>query len=157
VFLYVPVVLLWCRDRGLGDAQAEDAACEVFHAVAARLGEFTPGHVQGGFRAWLRGLACEHLNEHPVPPEEPREVARTESALPAEDAGLERWLLYRRGLELFGADLEPRQWDAARRVLLEQEPAESVAASLDISVAGVLTAKARLLCRLREEMRSLDE
>jgi RNA polymerase sigma-70 factor (ECF subfamily) len=145
VYLYVPLVLLWCRDRGLSNSQAEEAACEIFHLVAARLGEFASGMPLGGFRSWLRQLVVEYLKD--LPATGVGELSEREA---------ERGLLYRRALDLLRAEFEPAQWEAARGILLDRQTPESVSAELGLSLAAIYTAKAFVLGRLREELRNLE-
>lgn len=147
VYLYVPLVLYWCRQRGLEDTPAEEAACEVFHVVAARLGEWTAGTSDGSFRTWLRRLVHDYLNDlRPVPGVES-----------AGEEVVERCLLYRRTLDLLYAEFEPGQWVAAQRTILQEQTPETVAAEFGLPLAAVFAAKALVLGRLREELRDLEE
>jgi RNA polymerase sigma-70 factor (ECF subfamily) len=144
-YLHVPLVLAWCHGRGLSDAEAEEAACEVFHKAADRLGEMTSG---GRFRDWLRRLAYGYLEE----------LRPASGSTPAEQEGeAERWLLYRRALELISSELEPAEREAARRIVFDEQTPETAAAELGLSLPAVFAAKAVLLGRLREELRDLDE
>jgi RNA polymerase sigma-70 factor (ECF subfamily) len=144
-YLYVPLVLSWCRSRGLGDAEAEEAACEVFHSVATRLGEFGAGK---NFRQWLRQLAFGYLDKiQPATRPSPGES----------DEECERLLLYRRALELIQGELDPGLGEAARRTVLDEQTPEAAAAELRVSLPAVFTARAHLLGRLREELRDLEE
>lgn len=162
VFLYVPLVLYWCKVQGLVDPQAEETACEVFHTVAARVGEYPSCRPRLAFRDWLRRLVHDSLETRhaatdppetrppgpPEPPVNPGGCGETDT---------ERWLLIRRVLEMVGAEFERGSWDASRRLLLGGETVEAISASLGQPLAKILTTKARLLARLREELRDLDE
>jgi RNA polymerase sigma-70 factor (ECF subfamily) len=168
--LYTPLVLWWCRGRGLPPHDAEDIVSEVFAALLARLGDF---HRQraGSFRAWLRCIthnkvsdfyrrrqrelaqgaggseALERLHELPADPGEESPVNEDE----------ERSILSHRAIELVQWEFEPRTWEIAMRVAVRGQRPNDVAEEFGVSVGAVYSAKSRVLTRLRSELKGLVE
>ena len=170
VDLYGPVVYRWCRQMGVGSADAADVAQEVFGAVSAHLDQFRRERPDDSFGAWLRTITRNKVRDHyrqhlcqpdaeggthayrqlldlAESPEESSAVDRVET-----DAGF-----LRRMLDLVRVEFENRTWEAFRRIVVDgQSPAE-VAAALGLSLPAVYKAKSRVLRRLREELRNLAE
>jgi RNA polymerase sigma-70 factor, ECF subfamily len=161
-FVYTPLVRWWCRQQGIGaPPDVEDVTQEVLAAVAGKVGEFTR-RATGSFRRWLYTIT-----RHKTADYFRRRVGATAAGgndaqarleqVPAADSGSswseegasERAILVRRALELVRHEFQPRTWEAAWRVTVdEQRPAE-VAPALGMSVAAVHSAKSRVLRRLR--------
>src|SRR5262249_8940065 len=73
---------------------------------------------------------------------------------PDSESGASGSLLHR-ALELIRGDFEERTWQAFWRSTVDGRPASDIAADLGTTVDAVYQAKARVLRRLREEMRDL--
>ncbi len=166
--LFAPVVYQWARRAGLQDCDAADVVQEVFAAVHAGLDQFRKDAAHGSFRGWLHRIArnkvCDHyrrrdrllvgeggsnavqrLNDHP-----------DLDHFGDEDNALETTcLLAKRALELIRGDFAPTTWAAFHAVVVDSQPAETVAAELGVSVGAVYVAKSRVLKRLREELAGL--
>jgi RNA polymerase sigma-70 factor (ECF subfamily) len=162
-FVYTPLVVWWCQRQGIGAPQdVEDVTQEVLAAVAGGIGEFTRS-AAGSFRRWLytitryktadyfrrRGsVAAVGGHDAQARLEQLPAVADSDSGSNEEGVS-ERAILVRRALELVCPEFQPRTWEAAWRVTVdEQRPAE-VAATLGMNVAAVHAAKSRVLRRLR--------
>jgi RNA polymerase sigma-70 factor (ECF subfamily) len=170
-FLYRPLVRFWCRRRGLRQAQdMEDATQEVFWALAGKIGSIMKGP-KGSFRSLLytmtRRKVADHfrrrrkqLVEAPGGNDAQDRLGNVPDTPPDrsadEDSATERTLLIRRALKLVSAEFQPRTWEAAWRVVVEEQPAADVAAGLGMKVGTVYTAKSRVLGRLREVLEDLQ-
>jgi RNA polymerase sigma-70 factor (ECF subfamily) len=169
VHLYAPLVVHWCRARGLQDQDAADVVQEVFRAVVAHVRAFRKERAGDTFRGWLRRITQNKLHDHfrrrgrearaeggssarerlaQLPGPEPAEND------PVADAEGER-ILFGRALELIRGEFEGRTWAAFWRTALEGQAAKDVAADLAMSPGAVRVAKCRVLRRLREELDDL--
>src|SRR5258707_526352 len=64
VRLYAPLVLHWCRGKGLQDQDIADIFQEVFRAVVAHVGSFRNEREGDTFRGWLRRITQNKLRDH---------------------------------------------------------------------------------------------
>jgi len=171
VDLYGPVVYRWCRQLGIGRADAADAVQEVFAAVAAGAGRFRRETPEHSFGAWLRTITrskvCDHFRrrrglrdaeggtdaqQRLLNLPESDDDSRSLSAPLATDTRF-----VHRALDVVRAEFEPRTWDAFWRIAIDgQSPAET-AAAMRLSLSAVYQAKSRVLRRLRRELRDSSE
>lgn len=161
VDLYTPLLYHWARRLGLGPDDAGDLVQDVFATLVERLPEFEydPGR---RFRGWLWTLTVNRFRERR---RRARAAAATEeqAAAPAEvpDATDElaedeyRRYLTARAVRLMRADFHPDTWRAFWEHAVNDRPAADVAAELGTTPGAVYAAKARVLARLREELRGL--
>jgi RNA polymerase sigma-70 factor (ECF subfamily) len=166
VHLYAPLVLHWCRGKGLQDPDVADIFQEVFRAVVTNVGIFRRERPGDTFRGWLRRITQNKLRDHfrrfdretrgvggssalqrfsDLP-----EPSPIEGDLPLDDEG-ER-ALFSRAIDLIRAEFEERTWAAFWRTAVEGRAAKDVAADLAMSAGAVRVAKSRVLHRLREEL-----
>lgn len=157
--LYTPLLDFWFTAAGLQAADRDDLTQRTLEILFRRLPAFEHNGRAGAFRAWLRGIAINLLREF--------RRARPLGELPSDplvdaDAGLsdlwdaqhDRHIL--NGLmRLVRPDFTETTWQAFRRLAIDAESAEAVAAELGLSVNAVLIAKSRVLCRLRQEAQGL--
>lgn len=161
VRLYTPLVYHWCRLAGLQSADVEEVGQEVFVAVLKGLARFSHEGTGATFRGWLRTVTRSKIADHfaargavgcggssaqdrlaGVPAPDPGDDAEAQAE--------EKYILYRRAIELMEVSFEP----ATRRafwLLLAGRTAKEVAAELGISPSAVYTAKSKILARLRDE------
>jgi RNA polymerase sigma-70 factor, ECF subfamily len=171
VDLYGPVVYRWCRQLGVGRADAADVVQEVFAAVAGGAGRFRRETPEHSFGAWLRTITrskvCDHFRRrHGLPDAEGGTAAQQRMLNVAESAEESLSLsasltpdarFVHRALDVVRAEFEPRTWDAFWRIAIDgQSPAET-AEAMKLSLAAVYQAKSRVLRRLRREMRDSSE
>ena len=171
VDLYGPVVYRWCRQLGVGRADAADVVQEVFAAVAAGAVRFRRETPEHSFGAWLRTItrskACDHfrrrrglLDAEGGTTAQQRLLNLPESA--EESLSLSVSLkpdarFVHRALEVVRAEFEPRTWDAFWRIAVDgQSPAEA-AEAMRLSLSAVYQAKSRVLRRLRRELYDSSE
>jgi RNA polymerase sigma-70 factor (ECF subfamily) len=167
VHLYGPLVLSWCRRRGLQTADAEDVTQEVLRTVFTRIGEFRKGP-GGSFRGWLLGITRNKLGDHwrrcsrQPQAEGGSEVRGKLEQVPSEEpadepASAEAMALYRRAFNLIRSEFEEQTWQAFWLVVCENRPPADVARELSLSLNAVYLAKSRVLRRLRETLGDLPE
>ena len=162
VKLYTPFLFHCCRRIGLDETEAADAVQDVFLLLLAKLPTFEYA-ASGSFRAWLRTVTVNKCRE--------RFRKRHEVAAGGSKTGLsdlvdvqdsdELWQaeyrqhLVARALELMQAEFEPTTWRAVWLTTVEDRPGADVAAELGMTTNAVYVARARVLRRLREELRDL--
>jgi RNA polymerase sigma-70 factor (ECF subfamily) len=166
VNLYAPLVVHWCRSRGLQDQDAADVVQEVFRAVVAHVGTFRKERAGDTFRGWLRRITQNKLHDHfrrrgreaaGVGGSSAQErLAQLPQPQPDEDEGAadeegER-ILFARALDLIREEFEEQTWAAFWKTAVEGRAAKDVAADLGMSPGAVRVAKCRVLRRLREEL-----
>jgi RNA polymerase sigma-70 factor, ECF subfamily len=166
VDLYGPVVYRWCRQLGVGRADAADVVQDVFAAVAAGASRFRRERPEHSFGAWLRTVTrskvCDHFRRRRglldaaggtnaqqqflnVPESIEESLSLSVSLKPDSR-------FVHRTLEVVRAEFEPHTWDAFWRIAVDgQSPAE-VAAAMNLSLPAVYQAKSRVLRRLRREL-----
>jgi RNA polymerase sigma-70 factor (ECF subfamily) len=169
--LYGPLVYQWCRREGLQDADAADVGQEVFRSVAAGIDRFRRDRPGDSFRGWLWGITHHKLQDHwrrqtAKPPAEGGSIARQRldqlAAQPDSDSSYqpapnEMENVLRRALELVSNQLEASTWKAFWRVAVDGRTAAEVADEMGMTVGAVYVAKSRVLARLREELRDLED
>jgi RNA polymerase sigma-70 factor (ECF subfamily) len=160
-FVYTPLVRWWCRQQGIAAPQdAEDVTQEVLAAVAGKVGEFSRS-ATGSFRSWLytitRHKTADYFRRRGAVAAGGSDAQVQLEQLPAADSGSswtaegasERAILVRRALELVRPEFQPRTWEAAWRVTVDEQRPADVGAELGMTAAAVHTAKSRVLRRLR--------
>jgi RNA polymerase sigma-70 factor (ECF subfamily) len=168
VNLYGPLVLSWCRGKGLQDQDSADVFQDVFQAVVASVGSFRKERQGDTFRGWLRRITQNKVRDHF---RKRRHEAQAEGGSSAqqrlaqlaepplvEDLAPEGECgLFARALDLIRGEFEPRTWAAFWRTAVEGRAPKDVAAELSLSPGAVRVAKSRVLHRLREELGDLME
>jgi RNA polymerase sigma-70 factor (ECF subfamily) len=160
--LYHPILSRWLRRSELQGADVEEIVSGVLLTVVRQIPHFEHNGRAGAFRAWLRQVMVNRLHElrrgpHGRPAD-PGDWDRVAALLQAPETELSRqWdrehdqLVLQRLLDLIRSEFAAETWEAFRRQVLGEEPAEKVAAALGMSVNAVRIAKCRVLGRLRQE------
>jgi RNA polymerase sigma-70 factor (ECF subfamily) len=164
VQLYTPLMFAWAERSGLQDQDASDLVQEVFLTLLRKLHGFQYDR-DGSFRAWLLTVVRNKWHEIqrrrapiPVSPD-----AFQLSDLPSPELAdsfgeaEHRQYLVQRALELIQEDLEPSTWRAWQQYAVAGRPVAEVAHELGITPHAVYLAKARVLRRLRQEIRGFLE
>jgi RNA polymerase sigma-70 factor (ECF subfamily) len=169
VELYGPLVYCWCQRSGLGREDSADVIQEVFLAVSTHIAGFRRDRAGGTFRGWLRTITANKIRDlfrrRQGSPEAPggsshyarlRELPAEELESSAGGAGPDtsRALLHR-ALQVLRGEFDERTWQAFWRTTIDEESSAEAAASLGMSANAVRKAKARVLRRLRTELRDL--
>ncbi len=166
VRVYEPFLRRFLRDPALrGDA--DDLLQDILTVLVRELPTFRRRRA-GSFRAWLRTVAVNRVNDWwRKRAHRPAAAGGTDAALrlaeladPASslsrqwDAEHDRHVA-RRLLELLEPEFTPGTWAAFRRQVVDGLSASAAAAELGVSVNAVLLAKSRVLRRLRDEAAGL--
>jgi RNA polymerase sigma-70 factor (ECF subfamily) len=157
----------WCRHWGLQDADARDVTQKVLLDLARQLPEFKYDRSKR-FRAWLKTIAHRAWSKYVDTLRRPgrgsgdSDVGAMLDSVEALD-DLARRLDKEFDLELLEGAMsvvrervEPTTWEAFRRLALEHESGEAVAAALGKSVDAVFKARSNVTKLLREEMKKLE-
>ncbi len=154
--LYTPLLLTWAKGLGLRDADAADLAQDVLLKVMRVLPTYQrkPGET---FRGWLFAVArneCADFRKRRATRPLPGAVGLSDVSDGSSDVSETdyRTLLVHRALELIRPDFTAGTWAAFAGVMLEDRPAATVAAELNVSANVVYLARHRVLTRLREEL-----
>ncbi|MBY0522073.1 MAG: sigma-70 family RNA polymerase sigma factor [Gemmataceae bacterium] len=170
VELYGTLVYGFARQRGLQDADAADLTQDVFQAVAQAAGRWQYDPAQGTFRGWLYGItrhklarflerrkrqvigsgdtgAYEQLGQQPDPD------ADGETAWEQEY----QQHLFRVAADAIRDSFAPATWQAFWQTAVEGNGPPAVAATLGMSVGAVYVAKSRVLARLAEQVKQLQQ
>lgn len=163
VELYTPLLLAWCKRLGLSDADAADLMQTVFVTLYEKLPEFRYDPTRS-FRAWLktvllnswRNQARKQRTGTPGAPGvlDPDLIADTDPRLQLDEAEY-RSHLVRRALTMMQEQFEPTTAKACWEFVVQDRPAQEVAAELDLTVNAVYLAKSRILRHLRRELQWL--
>lgn len=168
VEIYAPLVHAYARKNGMQDADAADLTQEVLRKFVAVSHEFAYDPERGSFRSWLLTVVRNYARD--------QWARRSRVARGTGDSTMLRYLeghasseddvpwweeQHERRLVEHAADrvrsrVQPSTWQAFRRTALGQEEASDVARELDMSVAAVYLAKARVIKKLQQEVRSLQ-
>lgn len=164
---YRPVLVSFAQRLGLLRDDAEDAAQEALIAFAegCRQGEYDPG--RGRLRTWLFGIARHKVmnlrrlegRRHIAHPEDRTRIldsAPDEASMSATWEAEWRRAIIEVCLQEVRRIFEPATVRAFELFVLQEWPAERVAAELGISRNAVFKAKHRVLTRMREAYRYLD-
>jgi RNA polymerase sigma factor (sigma-70 family) len=163
---YQPRIRVWCRERGLQQADAEDITQIVLEQLLTTMRAFRYDPSRS-FRAWLRTVtvrACirfalkEHraagrkddlslrlLDEAAAPQERARRLAEV-----FDEELLERAMATVRG------SVAPHTWEAFRLTALLQQSGAEAARQLAMPVMHVYVARQRVQMRLRQEVERLQ-
>ena len=166
--IYEPWILGWlARVPELG-SESHDVAQEVLMVVVKELPNFRRQR-DGSFRRWLGNVVVNRLRSHwkkrqrrpVVGLDGESQIAFVEQLADPASALSREWdrqhdqFVLDRLMATVRADFTKTTWEAFRRCALDGETAAAVAADLGITVNAVLTAKSRVLRRLREEAAGL--
>jgi RNA polymerase sigma factor (sigma-70 family) len=170
VRLYAPLVYGFGRKRGLQDADAADLMQEVFRAVAAAAGRLNYDPRRGSFRGWLYTVTRNKLynfldgrQRRVTPSGDSREQQRLdEQPAPGDDPSAlwdreyER-RLFAHAAEQVRGEFQEATWRAFWMTAVDGRSPKEVGDALGMSPGAVYVAKSRVLARLREQVRQLEE
>jgi len=171
VDLYSPMVLAWCRQFGLQDADASDALQEVLVKLLRVMKDFEYDPSRGNFRSWLKTVTSNlvrDLQRAAKPGDSGSGESRIQQYLcqikdPQAFDQLSQ--LFQRQYEeeliaLAGQRVQQRvekkNWQAYCLYAVQQQKANAVAEQLQMPVAEVYVAKSRITKLMREEIAKLE-
>ena len=162
VDLYTPLLRGWLGRHGLQTSDVDDLVQDVLAVVVRDLPRFQHNRRTGAFRRWLRTILVHRLRAfwraRQARPQPTGDLLRLLEEWSDPQASLSRlWdeehdrYVVGRLLERIQAMVTPSTWQAFRRVVVDGQDEETVAAELGLSVNAVFIAKSRVLSRLRRE------
>jgi RNA polymerase sigma-70 factor (ECF subfamily) len=169
VDLYVPLIYGYARKQGLQDADAADLSQEVLRAVTGAVGRLEYDPARGSFRNWLFTVVRHKLASWRAAPGNrvrgsgDSDTHRLLEQCPAPDGSEGEWLAewerrrFAWACEQVRRNVTDVTWQAFWRTAVEGQPGKQVAADLGLSVAAVYLARSRVLARLKELIRSVQE
>jgi RNA polymerase sigma-70 factor (ECF subfamily) len=170
VELYASVVYGFARRRGLQDADAADLMQEVFRAVASSAGRLDYDPRRGSFRSWLYTVTRNKLynfldgRKRQVAgsgDSGQQELLETKAANGDDPAELWRQEYERRvftwAAEQVRGEFQESTWQAFWLTAVEGRSAKDAGGRLGMSPGAVYVAKSRVLARLKEQVRLLDD
>ncbi|MBN2580453.1 MAG: sigma-70 family RNA polymerase sigma factor [Pirellulales bacterium] len=169
VAIYSPLVYRYARRHGLQETDAADVTQEVFSAVARSIRRFDYDRQKGTFRGWLMAVARSKLQDFLarrdgklVGAGGTAALRRLEEQPSAEDddAFIEREhrrCLFDWAVEQIRGDFQEATWQAFWQTGVEGKGTKEVAASLGMTVGAVYIARSRVLARLKEILREIEE
>jgi RNA polymerase sigma-70 factor, ECF subfamily len=162
-----PLLHDWLRCQHLQQADAEDLVQETLTILALEAPTLRPNGNPRAFHCWLRKVLINRLLNFRRA-QRVRSICRSDSELLdqlADRMSDSRGGLTHRGeevkdvhvarqvMERIETQFQPKTWQAFRRVVLEGDDPEVVAAELQLSLSSVHVAKCRVLKRLRQEIK----
>ena len=168
VVIYRPVIYRMARRRGMQDADAQDVAQNILVRIAGAISNYEQ---KDGvrFRHWLRRVARNAIVSAVT--RSPKDVAaggtvaadlldEQADADPAIDAEFEtehRRELYLRAAASVRTDVNAETWQAFEMTIVQGMPCEDVAEQLGKSVGTVYAARSRIIKRLRDRIKRMEE
>ncbi|MCO6457590.1 MAG: sigma-70 family RNA polymerase sigma factor [Pirellulaceae bacterium] len=166
---YAPLILGYCRKRGMQEADALDVVQEVLLQVSRQMGQFQYDARRGRFRGWLGTVTHRAMLRQR---ERLRRRARSASGC-ADDDSLSRqecdqplgelWVeafnahVYREAVQRVRLQITDETWRAFEGTFVQGVPPRKVAEELGRSVGWVYQAKAQVVCGLKSEILYLAE
>jgi RNA polymerase sigma-70 factor (ECF subfamily) len=169
VAIYAPLVYGFATRHGLQDADAADLTQDVLRSVAGAAGRFRYEAQRGTFRGWLFTLVRNRLRNffisrrrHAQAGGEAAQQALLD--LPAREAdAAELWerdyerRLFDWAAEQVREDCQEKTWQAFWRTAVEGQGGQEVARALGMSTAAVYLAKRRVMDRLKDYLRQVQD
>ncbi len=166
VAVYEPWLRGWLRRQPLQADEVDDLVQNILLVVSQKVPAFVHNGQPGAFRTWLRMILVNQVRNF-------LRARRHRQALGA--GGYPDWLeqlatasdlsrqwerehdqhVVRRLLAAIQPEFRPGTWEVFRLLVLEDRPAAEVAQLCNMERNAVYAAKARVLARLRQELRGL--
>jgi len=166
--LYGPLIYGFARKHGLQDADAADLCQDVLRLVAGAVRGLEYDTRAGSFRGWLftvvRNQLRKFLGRRPhdrgtgdsVTKGLLEQLPAPEEDQAAWDEDFRRRLFHYAAVQVRG-DFSTSTWQAFWQTAVQGKPAKEVAAKLGLTAAAVYLAKGRVMARLKEQIKLLQE
>lgn len=164
--IYTPLIRVWLTKANVPPTETDDLIQEVLVVVVQEIAVF---HRQrtGSFRAWLRNVVTNRVrtwwrvrHQQLGAGFNPTDQFLNQLEDPASHLS-QQWdrdhdkHVFDKLLAIVRQDHEPATWEAFRLFAIEGRPASEVAESTGLTEGAVMSAKSRILKRLREEAAGL--
>lgn len=165
VEVYAPFLFHWARSKGIQQEDAADLVQEVMAVLLKKMPTFRYDPSKS-FRAWLKTITVNRANNfHRAANAHPKvgiDSALGREAIEATATDLFEVQEYnsyisQRMLSIIQNEFSEQVWQAFKLQVLDDLPAQDVAAKLGISVNSTYLAKSRVLRKLRAEIQDLIE
>lgn len=166
VAIYRPVIYRMARHRGFQDADAQDVVQRVLMRVNRSIDDWDPDRDER-FRSWLRTVTRNAIidavrADRPDRGRGGSSVIQRLNSRPAKSTAKEiqyeyRRELFRRAAKDIECEFESDTWDAFRSTMVDREPIGEAADRLQKSIAAVYAARSRVMQRLKERVREMEE
>jgi len=169
VEIYSPYVFGILRRKGLQDADAADVMQEVMRTVFRSLKKFEHNQRPGAFRRWLGCITqtrwCDFLeNSRKETPgkgdTEALKILDQQLSPDDEEAFLEREYqktLFQWAVGQVRGEFHDSTWQAFWETYVEGRASKDVADSLGLTVEAIYMARSRVLARLKNKIREVEE
>jgi RNA polymerase sigma-70 factor (ECF subfamily) len=168
VEIYAPLVFNLARQRGLQEADAADVTQDVLSRVADAFRRGTFDRSRGTFRGWLFTIARHEIADCQSARGRPGRAAGgttmgqmlAEVAAPADEPAWEaeyQQRLFQWAARRVQSSVKPEAWECFWQTAVAGESKSAVAARLGVTVAYVYLWRSRVLARLREMVREIDD
>jgi RNA polymerase sigma factor (sigma-70 family) len=166
--VYAPLIYGYARRHGLQDADAADLVQDVLRTVSSAVKKLNYDAKVGAFRGWLFTVARTRLSDLVSKRQSPargtgdsamQQLLQNQPAAEAEEewnADYER-RLFAWAADRVRAEIQETTWQAFWQTTVEGKSGKEVAENLGMSVAAVYLAKSRVMSRLKDELRNLEE
>jgi RNA polymerase sigma-70 factor (ECF subfamily) len=169
VELYAPLIYGFARKHALQDADAADLTQEVLRTVARTVQTLNYDPTRGSFRGWLFTVVRNKLRDFISARSRRAQASGGTSDQqrllampdPTSDESAEWDLDHERRLfawagEKVRAEVEETTWQAFWQTAVEGRSGQEVASNLGLSVAAVYLAKSRVMARLKDKIKEIE-
>lgn len=160
--IYRPILYRFARHRGLDHADAEDVVQHCLASITDHIAEFSYDPTRGRFKAWLRTLVFNRARNlargrRHAPVSAESIDSPDEAQAPPDEAFDQLWLQEHlwHALSMLRGEVDPATYRAFVAYVVEQRPAEELAAELGLSLGNLYTIKWRLTRRIAQLMHEL--
>ena len=169
VAIYRPTVYRIARARGLQDADAQDLAQQVMLKVAGSIPDWQRTDLNTRFRHWLRRVAKNAVINALTRQPKDRASGGTDAGRmldthPKQDAETSdeieleyRRQLFRRAAEIVRGRADEVTWLAFALTMIDGESIPAAAAQLQRTEGTIYAARSRIMRRLRDVIRELED
>ncbi len=169
VEVYAPLIYGFARKQGLQDADAADLTQDSLRVVSEAIKKLEYDPRRGTFRSWLFTVVRNQLFRLRARQARPGKGSGDSAAqeqlqqVPSADNDSALWdEEYRRRQLVWAAErvrpqVQETTWQAFWRTAVQGESGQEVAAALGMTVAAVYLAKSRVMVRLKEQVRLLQD
>ena len=165
---YCPLIRVWCRARGLGEADTQDVCQDVLARLVTALKSFSYDPSRR-FRGWLRTIVVNALHDY-------HRQRRHQPARGSGDTGVVELLanqearedlitrldqsfdleLLERAMATVQARVAPRNWQAFVRTVLEGRAIAETAQALEVHEGMIYVARCKIQKMLKREIQRLE-